>query len=157
MSCLILNLNILAIGLLKKNSIAVFWNRILFILFFIINKKYSSLIYILFFFILFDFLINFILGIKSDLIWYLNYNLCFILFSLRNPLNNFLNNKKIIFTSIGHNYFSTNNIIPVKSYDNADIMRLQILKENKKLSGIYRWEPPKVVVMGILTLVLLLI
>lgn len=29
--------------------------------------------------------------------------------------------------------------IPVKSYENIDTMRLQILKENKGLSGIYRW------------------
>jgi len=38
-----------------------------------------------------------------------------------------------------NNANSNNNITPVKSYENADTLRLDTLKENKGKSGIYRW------------------
>lgn len=43
-------------------------------------------------------------------------------------------------SSIRWNSSSTNNsVVPVKLYKNADLDMLQILKENKAKSGIYRW------------------
>ena len=38
-------------------------------------------------------------------------------------------------------YFSdaSTHIVPIKSYSNVNTMKLVILKENKGLSGIYRW------------------
>lgn len=35
--------------------------------------------------------------------------------------------------------YSTNTINPVVCYENADTLKLQIIKENRKKSGIYRW------------------
>ena len=36
-------------------------------------------------------------------------------------------------------FFSNSSFIPIKSYSNADTMKQQILDENRKKSGIYRW------------------
>jgi len=37
-------------------------------------------------------------------------------------------------------FYSTNNtVVPERKYQNADIEKIQILKENKNKSGIYRW------------------
>lgn len=37
---------------------------------------------------------------------------------------------------------SNNNVTPVKLYANADIQKLEIMKDNKGKSGIYRWTNP---------------
>jgi hypothetical protein len=43
------------------------------------------------------------------------------------------------FTSYTSNASINSDIIPVKLYSNASIQKQDILKENKGLSGIYRW------------------
>jgi hypothetical protein len=51
----------------------------------------------------------------------------------------------LIYSSIHFNSFSSDAshsnhaIVPVKSYKNADTLKFNILKENQKKSGIYRW------------------
>jgi hypothetical protein len=46
-----------------------------------------------------------------------------------------------IFTSLPIYFYSTDSslVVPVKSYENADTMRLQIMSKNKGKSGIYMW------------------
>jgi len=39
-----------------------------------------------------------------------------------------------------NNNNNNNLILPVKSYENADIQKIQILKENRGKSGVYRWK-----------------
>jgi hypothetical protein len=36
------------------------------------------------------------------------------------------------------NYSTNNSVVPVIKYSNADIQKLQIIKENKGKSGVYR-------------------
>lgn len=43
------------------------------------------------------------------------------------------------FKRINTDSSSSSSVIPVKSYSNADSMKLQILKDNRGKSGIYRW------------------
>jgi len=52
----------------------------------------------------------------------------------------YTNIRKIkILTTLKAFYSSSNLIVPAKIYTNADIMKIQILNDNKKKAGIYRW------------------
>ena len=51
-------------------------------------------------------------------------------------------NRNLTFPDLSVNvksYSTDSSVIPVKNYENADLDRLQILKENKGKSGVYRW------------------
>lgn len=89
------------------------------------NEKYLPIIFTLFIFILFN---NLIGMVPYSFTPTSHLELSLILF-ITPILRNYSNNSTV----------DNNNISSVKCYENADTMKLNILKENANKAGIYRW------------------
>nr|YP_010608753.1 hypothetical protein PNX16_mgp018 [Drechslerella dactyloides]WAN89833.1 hypothetical protein [Drechslerella dactyloides] len=81
---------------------------------------------------LFKFPILFLCSILKKIFNYKNFG--FLLLVLSIYMNNY------VVGDIIDNFVLLSAIVPIKLYANADIKKLEILKENKGKSGVYRWK-----------------